>query len=268
MRNIVVIPIYKEMPDETELMSLRQCVKVLGGHGICFVCPKSLDVTPYTLVTGDSVCVERFDGRFFWGIEGYNDLLKNRDFYKCFKTYEYILIYQLDAWVFEDKLDYWCDKGYDYIGAPWFEDWCNHEDGKEFFCVGNGGFSLRRVSRFLTATDVSQKLYGFRQFVMRKQWRKGRFLGMLKEFLSGPNRLGTFMASKKDRWEDVFFCCDLQGTRLELNTPSCSEAALFSIETSPKYIFNEVNHGQLPFGCHAWRRYEYEEFWKDIIHEF
>ena len=35
-----------------------------------------------------------------------------------FLEYQYMLIYQLDAFVFEDKLDYFCELGYDYIGIP------------------------------------------------------------------------------------------------------------------------------------------------------
>ena len=33
-----------------------------------------------------------------------------------------MLIYQLDAFVFQDDLAYWCQQNYDYIGAPWLRD--------------------------------------------------------------------------------------------------------------------------------------------------
>ena len=78
---------------------------------------------------------------------------------------EYILIYQLDAFVFKDELKEWCQKGYDYIGAPWIATientiWLKYfnivarkfrsknKNNREqiFFKVGNGGFSLRRTS--------------------------------------------------------------------------------------------------------------------------
>jgi len=39
-------------------------------------------------------------------------------FYDAFKAFDYILIYQLDAFVFRDELEYFCSLGYDYIGAP------------------------------------------------------------------------------------------------------------------------------------------------------
>jgi hypothetical protein len=59
-----------------------------------------------------------------------------------------MLIYQLDAWVFKDDLMKWCNKGYDYIGAPWFEDFGSYEKGKKLWRVGNGGFSLRKIKYF------------------------------------------------------------------------------------------------------------------------
>lgn len=262
MKNVIIIPIYKSLPDGTERMSLKQCVKVLGRHEIYLVCPQELDVTAYTEMIGRAFHVERFDGKFFQGIEGYNELLKSRGFYERFQAYEYMLIYQLDAWVFEDSLDEWCRKGYDYIGAPWFQDWRSHEEGRDFLCVGNGGLSLRKVSKFLQVTDRSQSLGRFWQIL-----KSGSFPETLKTFFSGSGwgSLGAYMMQKRDRWEDVFFCYDLRGTRLELNTPDCHEASLFSIETSPEYIFNEINHGRLPFGCHAWKRYQYEDFWSKYI---
>lgn len=265
MRNIVVIPVYKTQPDADERLSLKQCVDVLGGHDMCLVCPLGLDTSAYSAMMPAHVRIQRFDVRFFQGIEGYNELLKSHAFYASFRAYEYMLIYQLDAWVFQDRLDYWCLEGYDYIGAPWFRDWMSHEDGCEMMYVGNGGFSLRRVKTFLRATDPAQRLYGIRQVL--RPFKKGseRYAKRLRTFFFGRNDLSTYMERMKERWEDVFFCCDLQGTRLELKTPECREAALFSIERSPKYIFQEVNKGQLPFGCHAWKRYQYAEFWHDII---
>ena len=60
-----------------------------------------------------------------------------------------MIIYQLDAWIFEDKLDYFMDMGYDYIGAIHLVGFKNREGEN-----GNGGFSLRKVKTF---TDVCKK---------------------------------------------------------------------------------------------------------------
>jgi hypothetical protein len=65
-----------------------------------------------------NISVESFPKRYFENIEGYNELLLSASFYERFLDTKYILIYQLDAFVFKDELQEWCDKGYDYI-APW-----------------------------------------------------------------------------------------------------------------------------------------------------
>jgi hypothetical protein len=94
--------------------------------------------------------IVHFDSSCFSGITAYNRLLLSKHFYETFKDYEYILIYQLDCLVFSDQLKQWCDGGWDYVGAPWLE---NHkekaEPGDQFWAVGNGGLSLRRIESFL-----------------------------------------------------------------------------------------------------------------------
>ena len=101
------------------------------------------------------------------GIAGYNKMMLSYDFYQLFRDSEYVLIYQTDAWVFQDNLAEWCSKGYDYVAAPWIKravyDYpfikqymaClrAYRARKHQFCrqriygkVGNGGLSLRKVS--------------------------------------------------------------------------------------------------------------------------
>ena len=46
-------------------------------------------------------------------VKAYKDTLYSR-----FEKYEYMLIYQLDAFVFSDRLMEFVEAGYDYIGAP------------------------------------------------------------------------------------------------------------------------------------------------------
>ena len=81
----------------------------------------------------------------------------NPNFYQRFRRFEYILIYQLDAFVFSDRLEEFCRLGYDYIGAPWpLGDGNKHNEelvveGNHFLTVGNGGFSLRRVQACIDA---------------------------------------------------------------------------------------------------------------------
>ena len=150
LTNIIVIPVHKATPTDDELLSLQQCALILKSHPICIVCPDGLDVSFYSDIlssTRTNWTIERFYPRFFEGIKGYNLLMLDKAFYKRFAEYQHMLIYQLDAWVFRDELDEWCSKGYDYIGAPWIEK--DNKGNMTLACVGNGGFSLRRVQHFI-----------------------------------------------------------------------------------------------------------------------
>ena len=59
---------------------------------------------------------------------------------------------------------------------------------------------------------------------------------------------GSKIAGKKFNW---------------FNIPLPLEAMKFSIELEPSYLFL-LNNSQLPFGCHAWERYE-PNFWRNHI---
>ncbi len=63
-------------------------------------------------------------------------------FYDAFQAYRYVLIYQLDALVFSDRLTEWCEMDWDYVGAPWLK--CADSPWVGASRVGNGGFSQPR----------------------------------------------------------------------------------------------------------------------------
>ena len=111
------MPAYRHLSDD-EKISMRQCVDVLGGHDIIVIHPERLDLTE-DLQSWQSVVVKALCNEWFDGVKGYNSMLLSTGFYDLFSAYDYILIYQLDAYVFRNELDEWVAKGYDYIGAPW-----------------------------------------------------------------------------------------------------------------------------------------------------
>jgi len=275
----VVIPIYKPEPSDNEIASLRQCLKVLNHYDIVFVTHKDLDRAAYekicTTVRDAQVSYQYFTKQYFTNIEGYNALVLSRQFYRRFMGYDYMLIYQLDAWVFSDQLQYWCDKQYDYIGAPWLI----HQAGKRkpvprVIPVGNGGFSLRNVNTFLRMcstlrihllrwyhysrskflkTGKSKKYaLGFVSRVLRKMWYI--FYGDKRQNSDNEDTVFSFLLFLKKN-----------------NIPAWREALLFAFETCPDYCF-ELNGGQLPFGAHDVRGYDLigedrvmrYEFWKSI----
>ena len=138
----IVIPLYKAQPSEGELRSIRQACKVFAGRDIFYVIPEGMDLSAYPYQAA-----YEFPRYYFQSVQTYSDLCCYSQFYRTFKDYEYMLICQPDAWAFSDRLDEFCAMGYDYIGAPWPKMPGIPQDG-----VGNGGFCLRRVRRFIELT--------------------------------------------------------------------------------------------------------------------
>lgn len=237
----IVIPVYKSVSTESEKLSLRQCMTVLGKYPVKIIKPQHLEF-PELKEEFPNIEYVSFDDNYFKGIDAYNRLMISSDFYKTFADYEFILIYQLDAFVFRDDLSEWCKKGFDYIGAPSL-----HKEefdrlpasSKDVFAdalssnrfVLNGGLSLRRVSAFLRYLKIYNLVY--------------------------PAWVGN---------EDMLFSQEatrLIPMKLFLKLPTWKEALRFSFEKSPAATF-EITDRKLPFACHAWERYD-PEFWSTFI---
>ena len=257
----IVIPAHKSTLTEDEFLSLRQCTCLMKKHPICIVCPDGLDVSQYDKVfmdTGVGVSVERFPKRFFDGIKGYNLLMLDKRFYERFAEYKYMLIYQLDAWVFRDELDEWCSKGYDYIGAPWIE---KDDRGElQLTGVGNGGFSLRRVQHFIDVLSYKGPVRKASQLNLPPTLKN-----KIYKFFYSIGYQNTIPYYKKDPtlYEDILLSIFLANTKLRAKMPTPEEAACFAFEKQPSFLYHKI--GKLPFGCHAWRKYEYDLFWNNHI---
>ena len=148
---VVVIPAYKNDLLKSEECALKQVVKVLGKkYEIVLVCPPSLDIDQYNNCANYSFSFMRCSNAFFKSQKTYSDLCEHWKFYNTFNDYVYMLLYQLDAWIFEDRLDYFVKMGYDYMGAPHLIGFGGRKEGEN----GNGGFSLRKIKTFI---DVCKK---------------------------------------------------------------------------------------------------------------
>ena len=133
---VVGIPVYKKIISYLERIALIQVDRVLFDYKKVFIAPESLSFD-----YGFGYDVIKFPDRYFVSTESYSELLMSEMFYKRISEFEFLLIYQLDAFVFFDSLKEFCSLGYDYIGAPVkSEDW-------KYFHVGNGGLSLRNIKK-------------------------------------------------------------------------------------------------------------------------
>jgi len=248
----VIIPIYRKELTDLEIRSLNQAYSILKQYPIVVVKPETLDLSCLN-ETYPNLHFESFDDFYFDSIQGYNRLMLSNVFYSRFLDSDFILIYQLDAFVFRDDLSFWCSKDYDYIGAPWlnnpinnqpiiscinylsfrYSEFRNNKSRQSLFNkVGNGGFSLRKIESFYKATKV---------------------------YVSKTN---DYLQRKRSHLynEDVFWATEVP----EFSYPDVIEALRFSFDTCPHYSF-QLTNGQMPFGCHGWYARKMKRFWKPII---
>lgn len=83
-------------------------------------------------------------------IDIYNSLLKNTQLWSSIK-FEKCLIIQDDGILLRKGIEKFID--YDYIGSPWLDVYENKYIKKHCNLIGNGGFSLRTVSKILFICD-------------------------------------------------------------------------------------------------------------------
>ena len=260
-RVAVLVP----MTDRTELtrdeeVSMRHLLHFLNRYDKFMVVAEGLDISHPEFE------IKRFPRRFFGSADAYKRLVLSRDFYESFADYEYILIYHLDALAFSDQLLEWCDAGFDYIGAPWLNSPDDPDQG--FRDVGNGGFSLRRVSSCLRVMDSPryrvhpdeywQTRYGQQPLAVRVANMPRKYLKYLRRY----NGAEWEMARYRNNC-DVFWARRARHYDPEFRIAPVETALRFAFECAPAYCY-ERNGRQLPFGCHAWARYD-RAFWTPFL---
>ena len=261
----VVIPVYKTNLTRYEQISLDQCITVLHAHDIFLVIPARLEHTMLSnaYVGTGKVRVITFSDKFFTDIPAYNKLLKFPGFYKAFISYEYMLIHQLDAFVFRDELEHWCNSGYDNIGAPLFEGHDFALKNSPLVGQGNGGFCLRNIPASYRIVTQFRKLNFKRKFDGPKvpfyiNWFRFFKHQMIFNYSAYP--LQPIIN------EDLFWAELVPKAFPEFKVPEPKQAIDFSFEVNPDVLW-VLNGSKLPFGCHAWWKYDLG-FWKPHIERY
>ena len=273
----VVIPVYREISDKNEILSLIQGLKIFSKHNIFFVCPESFNQSFISkfIDQNSTVKIESFEDNYFKSVSSYNKLLLSRKFYERFSNYEFMMIYQLDAYVFQDQLNYWCDKNFDFIGAPWFKKFDTTGRQKEFIPIaGNGGFSLRNVAKINVLME--QKLSLKQMINLRKILAKskiqphknlsfsfGFFANLFRKTNSFAEICNYICDYSNPPNEDYFFASTLPKIFPDFKPASALEAIPFAFEAQGENLY-KMNGNKLPFGCHAWEKYS-PNFWKEFI---
>lgn len=218
----IVIPIYRNKLEHNELISLQQALKYFREYDIFFLAPEGLK-----LKNNYGIKYLFFEKEFFESVRSYSRLMLTKDFYSAFSEYEYLLIYQLDAFVFSDGIGRFIDYGYDYIGAPTLEGMYKPYREEKVLFTQNGGFSLRRVNAFI-------------------KWCE-------------DNKQEIKLMSKYDDEDSIIYALRHKG----INMAPADIALEFSFDSNVEECFIRTD-GKLPLGCHAWERYALE-IWKPYI---
>jgi hypothetical protein len=235
----VLVPIYKPELNKDEIFSVDRTFHVLSNYPITFFGPAGLDINFYT-TRYPAARYKFFEAQYFDSVKGYSRLLVQEGFYAAFGDKEFVLIVQPDVYVFRDDLSYWLNSPFDYVAAPWpnglslnikFGKFLIGNEGRSYTVyVGNGGFSLRRISKSIALIHEHQDIAGW-------------FLQ------SGSN-------------EDLFFSF-MGALSVDFNIPNQIKASLFAMEVAPEY-FSHLNGGKLPMGTHGYAQYS-QNFWQGVI---
>jgi len=162
----ICIPVHKDKLTIAEINNIRITSKTNQQIPKFFILPRSIKVDFYKK-TFPNVKIVFFNDKYFSSEMSYNRFLLKKDLYGAFKNYSFLTICQPDAVLIKDisKINL---RYLDYIGAPWKKLYKLDIFGiyglnfiSKFFCnsfkktllIGNGGLSIRRVSKFLEVTQ-------------------------------------------------------------------------------------------------------------------
>ena len=268
----IVVPLSDRLgffPDEE--ISLRHLTHYLGHFEKFLIAPPGRE---YNL---RGFGVKRFPKKYFGSVAAHNHLLYNPMFFRAFEEYQYIFFYHLDSLVFSDQLKNWCQREIDYIGPPWLH--CDDTPWVTTSRVGNGGFTLLRVEAALEVLH-NRYLADPATYWLDMFCRNHRSLGTMTSLMEKlkpyfpASRLLNAPLEELRKWEDPgtysrnsdMFWGDKAISYLpEFKVASFEEGLQFAFEAAPRRCL-ELNDGRLPFGCHAWAKYD-RGFWEPLLLE-
>jgi hypothetical protein len=263
----IVIPMHnRAVLTSDEQISFKHLSHYLTAYDKYLVVPEMLNVDL------PGCMLKRFDNEFFGSVEAYTRLMLTERFYRTFSNYKYILIYHLDALVFSDQLLEWCETDLDYIGPPWFP--CDDSPWVKTPRVGNGGLSLRKVSAFLKVFQSEQywihpseywrALYADKPAHVRLfNWPR-KFAKRLLVFNNARYEMAQWhLRPDGTKNEDHFWSDRAIHYYPQLKVASFDVGLRFAFEVAPRLCY-ELNQRRLPFGCHAWPRYD-RSFWEPFL---
>jgi hypothetical protein len=257
----VVVPTSLETsftPDEE--ISLRHIDHYLGRYDRYFLCPSGMSPSR------PGYALAPFPRRYFGGLREHTRLLLTEELYARFTNYKYILFHHLDSLVLFDRLEQWCETDLDLIGPPWLQ--CDDSPWVTNPRVGNGGFTLMKIQSHLNVLRSSRPSVDVEEYwqaLCAVTPRHRRWLQWPRKLLK---RLHLF---NNVRWEtgrvkygaDYFWSDNAVKFWPDFRVASFTQGLEFAFEVAPRTCF-ELNQRRLPFGSHAWPRYD-RSFWEPYL---
>jgi hypothetical protein len=271
----ILIIAHKEKISELEVISLTQCAKVLGDKPIYLICPNEMDVSMYQKIVPE-IKIFYIDPVWQSNYFMFNKLKTDELLYSQFIKFKFVLFYELDAFVFKNDLDFWCNLDYDYIGPPWFTDYNLSPPQGKIWKVGNGGFSLRKTKSILNLIRSKKIAIAKRtilsRFIRNKDKTVKDFRQAIKTLLWNTNTIENCIKENKILYNEDMLICEYGALQEEFKIPSSEIAMKFGFDRCPEFLYR-ANNEELPFGCHAWFRTDELyggnlSFWGPIISKF
>ena len=197
-----------------------------------------------------------FNKNFFENIQGYNNLCTSSEFYRSFLNFEYMLICQLDVIVLKNNLSEFMSRKISYIGAPTgkkspFDRSRKKLWGRRYFC--NGGFSLRKISDFISVLESSKVRYPFNYLTIYECLKSGFFKYInlyLKTLFSKSIYKGEFFAKNLYIKEDSFWTYFAPLFYNKYSLPTIDQANSFCFDGNPNFFY-KMNNYKLPMALHG-----------------
>lgn len=296
----IFIPAYCSNWSHSEKAAVQRCMRILCDFDFVFVHKKSSPTSdiranilfPLNLVKSFEFIA--IDDKWLSSVANYNQMMLSPWFYKIFRAWEYMLVFQLDAWIIKGNLNEWLSHEFTFIGAPLCRITGDNFDSA-ILSIGNGGLSLRRVQHMLKiltslkyrlfpvysshdANDIASLRYEHSAHPLLAQSNandpaiKDSFLRTSKlRFKNTFRHFGFFnnllYFSKYGFHEDIIFGHLAPKVYEWIKIPNYQQAVGFSLDAYPKELVRAFP-GIKPFGCHAWEKWGREFYLTHFSDEF
>ncbi len=258
---VVIVPTHRARFSEHEAYSMERLKRLLPNTKILLVIPASQHVGELCRVLPSAEPLHVPD-ECMRSVVAYNRLMISPRIWDLLGSYSHALIHEPDAILLRGDLREWCMQRWSYVGAPWFQHYTNADSNSPPIGVGNFGLSLHNLRDVRRVLHSNKRWYGPYQIVadLAKTLtrRRNRMSAMRAALKQGQESAGRMRGASMvfDGYCDTFWCRMAAKVDPDYLVAPIETALKFAWEATPRRCF-ELNRGRLPFGLHAWQRYDH-----------